>query len=125
MASTRTCQSELSLNGLRILARIGYSAEERAEPQYVRFDIRVAFDSLPKGCTSDLLEETICYARITDEIARVTQKKEYRLIEALGYQAFVAVRELLRPNQKLWLKITKENPPLPLMNEGASFILQD
>jgi dihydroneopterin aldolase len=125
MAFTKQCQSSLSLNGLRIPVRVGCGPDERAQTQIVRFDLRVDFASLPLGCHTDSLEDTVCYARMSEEIHRVSTRQEYRLIESLGLQTFAALKELLLPNQTLWLKVTKEKPPIPHLNEGASFVIQD
>lgn len=125
MGFTKPCQSSLSLNGLRLPIKLGCGPEERVEPQMVRFDVSVSFATLPVGCRSDSIEDTACYARIAEEVSRVSVRQEYHLIESLALQAFAAIKEILTPDQRLWLKVTKEKPPIPFMNEGASFIIQD
>jgi dihydroneopterin aldolase len=117
--------STLILNGLRQSVRLGCEADERQVPQFVRFDIRIRFESRPLGCVSDNLKDTICYAQLSDCIQKVCRLTEYRLIERLCWDTYVAVKEFLPAGTLLWIKVHKERPPIPYENQGTSFILGD
>lgn len=126
MVSNAVCQfSALTLNGLRLKVRLGCQEEERQVPQYVRFDVRLRFASMPGGCLSDKLEETFCYAEISDRIREVCAQREYHLIEKLAWEAFSTLKERLPQSTKLWLRTTKEKPPIEDLEDGASFCLGD
>jgi 7,8-dihydroneopterin aldolase/epimerase/oxygenase len=117
--------STLVLNGLRQSVRLGCEAEERQVPQFVRFDVKVRFESLPLACMTDDLKDTVCYAELGERIKKICQMTEYRLIERLGWDTFQELKTLLPSGALLWLKIHKERPPIPYENEGSSFVLGD
>ncbi len=116
--------SALSLNNLRLQVKLGYGEEERKNLQFVRFDIRIRFETLPPGCFSDQLQQTVCYAELSEHLTRICLK-EYHLIEHLGWTAFSHLKSHLPKTLKLWIKVTKENPPISNLQEGASFALGD
>src|SRR2546423_1880040 len=96
MASTELCKhSRLSLNGLRLQVKLGCHREERQIPQFVRFDVQICFKSPPAGCISDQLEDTVCYARLSELTRNVCNKSEYHLIEKLGWDVYSALKESL------------------------------
>lgn len=117
--------SSLTLHGLRLKVRLGCESEERAIPQYVQFDVRVRFKTLPSGCLSDSLDQTICYAQLTNQIRKISEKQEFRLIEHLGWQIFASLKEILPANTPLWIRTLKEKPPIEDLQGGASFTLGD
>lgn len=127
MAFTGRCPfSAITLNGLRLLVRLGCKEEERHIPQYVRFDVKVRFSELPQGCSSDQLEETVCYALLSQKVHEVCDRAEYALIEKLGWEVFRSLKEILPPSCQLWIRVLKEKPPIPEpLNNGASFCLGD
>ncbi len=125
MESKKPFLSTLALHGLRLEVRLGCHAEERQKPQYVRFDVKVRFTTLPLGCTSDSLSDTVCYAQLSDAIRKICHIQEYRLIEHLGWRAFVALKEIIPQSTQLWLKILKEKPPVADLQDGTSFCLGD
>lgn len=126
MVSTKACLfSSLSLNQLREKVRLGWSEQERQIPQFVLFDVKVRFVSVPEGSKNDRLEDTICYAQLSDAIHALCQKTEFRLIEKLGRDTYLALKTLLPDSTPLWIRITKENPPIPHLEKGASFCFGD
>lgn len=112
----------LSLSDLRLEARLGCGAEERARPQGVRFDLAVRFDELPEGSVTDRLDGTICYAEIAGELRGLCQEREFHLIEHLAYEAYRRVSRV-SGSRALWLKTTKLRPPVAGLEGGASFEL--
>lgn len=127
MPSTEPCPfSALTLNGLRLKVRLGCGEEERQIPQFVKFDIRVRFRQLPSGCTSDQLTDTVCYSQVSDKLSEICNRTEYLLIEKLGWDAYQALKEMIPPSVDLWVRLTKEKPPIPYpLEQGASFCVGD
>ena len=75
--------STLQINKLILSINIGVTAEERATPQDIEFDISIHFNSLPKACSSDNINDTICYASLVKTIKSLCSNKEFHLIEHL------------------------------------------
>ena len=94
--SNRPIACCLNLNGLRCRVRLGWEAQERVQPQWVFFDVAVRFQELPEGCISDRLEGTIGYDALSDWIRELCDSGEFRLIEKLGYQVYLRLRERSR-----------------------------
>src|SRR4051812_25848919 len=117
--------STLTLNQLRFTVRLGCKPEERQIPQWVHFDIQVQFKSLPQGCFTDHLNETVCYAEMSQIVGSICEKQEYQLIEKLGWDVFSALKQSLPQEVKIGVKTTKEKPPIPQLEGGASFFVGD
>ena len=126
MASTEPCvQTSLFIQGLKLQAHLGWSAQERSVPQGVRFDVELYFSQIPQGCTSDSLSDTICYATLSDKLRALCTQKEYRLIEKLGWDAYQTIRQDLSPSIGLKIRAIKEKPPIDELSGGAVFTVSD
>ena len=118
-------KSALGIDGLRLQCRLGCTADERAIPKTVHFNVRIRFAEMPRGCQTDRLEDTLCYAEISGILKRVTESREFSLIESLAYDAFQALKKDLPIPQPLWLEVVKEKPPIPELRDGSRFSLGD
>jgi dihydroneopterin aldolase len=126
MASINKCPfSSLSLDRFQQKVRLGWGEEERRIAQDVSFDIRIRFNTIPKGCVSDQLNETICYKELSDQIREVCQKREYRLIENLGWTVFEKLKGSLPDQVQLFVRAIKEKPPIPDLKGSAHFCVSD
>jgi dihydroneopterin aldolase len=117
--------SSLALHSLRLKVKLGCGAEERLIPQYVRFDVRLRFSALPQGCFTDRLEETVCYAEMSESVRTVCNRQEYCLIEKLGWDAYSQLKKILPPDVQLWVRVVKEKPPVADLEDGTSFTVGD
>lgn len=117
--------TELYLKRLKCLVRLGVSEEERRNPQAVYFDLTFRFPRPPSACSSDRLEETLCYAEVSSLLQDLCTRGEYRLVERLGFLAFGAVQEILPQGARLKLEVTKELPPISKHLEKACFTIED
>ncbi|WP_342147230.1 dihydroneopterin aldolase [Rickettsiella endosymbiont of Aleochara curtula] len=119
--------SQLILEKLNLLVKLGHTIEERSLPQWVAVQIKLGFDSLPPACINDQLNDTVCYAILADELQRFCDDHSFKLIEALAYQLYQFLKEKLSKimnNQiSIFLSITK-NPQLTKI-EQSSFSICD
>lgn len=117
-------QSSLSLHGLEFNAFLGWPEEERQQQQPVKLDLTVHFPEPSLACISDSLDDTFSYdiliARIQEKIAA----KSFRLLEHLGYEIYLTIKQLVPANAKVSVSI-KKNPAIPLLTGGASFYFGD
>jgi dihydroneopterin aldolase len=111
----------LTLHELKVGVRLGWSPEERRRSQEVLLEIDLGFESLPRACESDKLEDTIGYDGLAAHIAGFCEQHEFRLIEHLGFRLLQEIRTQLRPGMHARLRVTKLRPPMAISLSAASF----
>ena len=114
-------QSLLEVKGLRVFLKIGCTEQERANPQPIDIDVTLKFSELVQGCVTDQLEDTVCYAKITQSIHDLSKNFECALIEKLAYEIFSRIRAQIPKNSFLKIAVTKVSPPLAAIQNGVRF----
>jgi dihydroneopterin aldolase len=69
--------------GLRELGVHGVLPEEQTRPQPFEVDVELSVDLAAAG-ESDLIEETVDYAAVSEAISRVVRSERYQLLERLA-----------------------------------------
>ena len=116
-------RSFLTINKLIVKMAIGVEAQERAIPQDIEINIKINFDILAQACYSSDLSDTICYAKLAEDITQFCQNKEFYLIEELGFKLYKHLKTLIS-NEKIELQISK-NPPVEQIKGNCSFTIMD
>lgn len=119
--------SQLILEKLNLKVKLGYLAEERSIPQWVSVKITLNFTKLPMGCFNDQLNDTFCYATLSDELQKFCDKHSFKLIEAFAYHLHQFIKNKLSElkNEKIGLALcVTKNPKLSQLNQ-ASFLISD
>lgn len=114
-------KSSLTIGPYRADVSLGCSQEEQAVLQTVHFTAKIDFESLPKGCESDQLVDSVCYAEICQTLLRICESKSFRLIEHLAHECLRAVVQKLPENCTLQIEVHKVAPPIDNLIGGASF----
>ena len=117
--------SLLEFRGARLSVHLGCGADERARPQPVDLDVSVRFAEPPAACESDKLEDTICYADLIEAARARVARREFKLVERLAHELFLALRPLVPADAELALRVTKLQPPVDALAGGVSFALGD
>ena len=77
----------------RFLCNVGVSAEERKKKQKILIDMEL-FLNLKKAAENDELKHTVNYSGVCSIVAKLIEKKEYKLIEAIAWDiAGVVLKE--------------------------------
>lgn len=113
--------SNLTIKKFSLNINLGVSAAERKSAQPVTIDITITFPKLPAACTTDNINDTLCYHRLTDTIQEFCQNHEFKLIEHLGHQIYQLIKSNIPKNHQLQLTVTKQ-PPLANVGEATFFI---
>ena len=121
--SHRPVWSGLKLETLRLDAHLGWGSEERSKTQAVDLDVWVRFPEIPLACTTDELDQTVCYSQLAGAAQGVVRERSFRLVEALAYELFAALRTRLPGGSELWIQVKKVNPPVSGLKGGASICL--
>jgi dihydroneopterin aldolase len=102
----------ITLRGMRFLGRHGVTLEERMEPQPFEVDVTLWAD-LAAAARSDELAETVDYAGVFPEVARIVEDTSFRLIESLA-QSIADATLLAQPRAtRVEVRVRKPNAPLP------------
>ena len=118
--------SSLSLSGLKIPVKIGWTETERSTDQLIRFDIRFRFPEIPPGCRTDQLKDTICYFELSQKIRQICHQTEYLLIEKLAFQILDSLKKTIPLPVQMQITVTKEQPAdMERIEGGASFSIGD
>ena len=112
-------RSKLEINGLNLEIKLGLTQEERLKSQNVEFYISIEFDTTPKACNSDIIEETICYDKLVRLIQKFCEGKEFKLIEYLCNSLYQYLKTIYLEN-KITLKICKK-PPIEEIHGNCCF----
>lgn len=121
---TKKINSSIVLHRLEWKVNLGWSQEERAQPQTVFVDIKLLFKEPPKACTTDDLADTYCYDKLVQTIKTHIQSHEFRLIEHVGQTIYQICKKSLSDDISLSIKITKK-PAIIDLTDGVSFFYGD
>jgi FolB domain-containing protein len=108
----------------RLRVCLGWSDEERAQPQAVDLTIRIEFAAPPPACRTDVLADTVSYVDLIERAQAACGARPFRLIEHLAQTLAADLRSLLPAGAALELTVSKPYPPVPWQNEGVHFTLR-
>ena len=101
----------ITLRGMRLRARLGVSADERATPQPVEVDLVLRL-SLERPSRTDDLADTVDYGALFVTTQAVVEGREFNLIEGLA--GAVADAVLADPRlEDVEVRVRKPKAPLP------------
>jgi len=108
-----------------LAVHLGCSAEERRQTQEVRVSVQLRFQSTPAGCTSDSLEDTVCYAQLAEAILSHCRGREFQLIERLGFELYKVVRQVTGAGPQISVRVHKVRPPVDNLLGGSVYCCGD
>lgn len=117
--------SVISLNDLLIKVNLGVTEEERKKLQDIKISFKLFFNSLPKACESDDLNDTVCYHKISNIAHEHCKSNSVHLLEHLCYEIYKKVRKEIDGGAKIWIKVEKCNPPIEGLVGSTSFEYSD
>jgi dihydroneopterin aldolase len=107
----------IRIQGLRVDAHVGVTAEERARVQTLELDIDIDAD-LSKASESDELADTVDYSQTVSRVAEVVGSTECKLLEHLASKV-VSVVSCMEGVLGVAVEVSKRPPPL---NESAEAV---
>ena len=115
----------LFLEDLKLSVRLGCTADERAVPQEVRLSVEFRFENAPGGYQSDRLEETVCYAQVSQALKRHIETREYNLIEKIAADGYRIVKEISGAGAMVAFVAHKVRPPVEGLLGGTKYRCAD
>ena len=105
---------------------LGCTSEEKQRLTPICFQVEIKFDKPVKACSSDALQDTVCYDHLSQLLYESCQQKHFNLIEHCGYEAYQSLHAYLQQTKidaALQIKLTKKLQH-PLLTESM-FIIGD
>lgn len=113
--------SSLFIRDLSLMCVLGCFPGEQDYAQEVRVSLDITFSELPRACTTDKIEDALCYNTLCEKIRETTNKKKYATIEHLAWEISQSIK-LIIPSQHQWsLSLKKVNPPIEGLKQGVEF----
>lgn len=100
----------LAINDFELPVYLGVSVKERAKKQKILITAKINFASPPRACKTGQISDTICYDTLIQKIKKFCHNKKFTLIELLGAQLFVLIKQSIYKDCELYLHIAKLYP---------------
>lgn len=110
-------KSSIFINNLRLYAFHGVLPQERVVGGDYSVDLRVHYN-ISRAIETDRLEDTISYADLCALIQREMAQPSALLEHVAGRMAQAIIRAYPQV-EKIWIRITKQNPPMSADCDGA------
>lgn len=110
-------KSSIFINNLRLYAFHGVLPQERVVGGDYSVDLRVHYN-ISRAIETDRLEDTISYADLCALIQREMAQPSALLEHVAGRMAQAIIRAYPQV-EKIWIRITKQNPPMGADCDGA------
>ena len=108
----------ISINDMRFYAHHGCFEQERAIGTHFRVDLRFETDTARAEC-SDRIEDTVSYLDVYQEV-KSQMAVPSNLLENVARRICDAVHERFAAVERVWVKVSKLNPPLGGQMESVS-----
>ena len=113
---------KVSLEGMEFYARHGYYEEERVIGNKYSVDVTLDVD-FSEAASDDKLEGTVNYEKVY-EIVQNVMSIDANLLEHLAGKMIKALRENFSEVKKVYVKISKYNPPIKGLCHRATIELE-
>jgi len=111
----------LRLEGMRFFGHHGCLPEEQQAGVHLDVDVELRTDVRP-AAASDLIEDTIDYARLVETCRQVVEERRYHLVETVAERLAEA---LLQDPRAVWVKVrVAKRPPLSAAVERFSVTVE-
>src|SRR5574341_491127 len=103
-------KDRIVIKGLHCSVRLGVKKEEQEVRRNCELDLWIYFDLSDAGKADDL-DLTVNYSKIIDMIQALSQKVQYKLMEAFAYRLFTEIFHNTAA-KRIRLRVKKMNPPI-------------
>jgi dihydroneopterin aldolase len=120
-SASTTCK--VSIDDLRVAARVGCTTEERERLQTLSISVEVWFDHAVLGMKTDELNDTCCYASVSREVSELAKRLECNLIEYFASAVHACVSDVLARGSirasLVEVQVRKVHPPVVHLRSAA------
>ncbi|MEL7036417.1 MAG: dihydroneopterin aldolase [Cyanobacteria bacterium J06592_8] len=101
----------IEITGLRYYGYVGYFPEEQVLGQWFEVDLTLWLDLSVVG-QSDRLEDTLNYAEVVEQVRKLIETSQYKMIERLNTAIIDGILDM-KMVQKVRSRLVKVSPPIP------------
>lgn len=116
--------SRLSINQLNLFVSLGWPDHERLDKQAIIMDVDMVFPTPPLACTTDQLQDTLCYSDLINALRPALEGKTFHLIEHLAQDAYNILKAALPAHSLIKVSVLK-HPAILGLAGGVTFTLGD
>ncbi|HEU5280868.1 MAG TPA: dihydroneopterin aldolase [Gammaproteobacteria bacterium] len=116
--------SRLSINQLNLFVSLGWPENERLDKQAILMNVDLSYPTPPKACTTDQLQDTVCYSDLIDALRPPLEGKTFHLIEHLAQDAYDILKSMLPSGSLVTVSVLK-HPAILGLAGGVTFALGD
>ncbi len=110
MHSNHKYTHRLIFNDFKLPVYLGVTAKERARKQNVLITVKISFMRPPRACETGNINDTICYDALIQKIKQFCHNQKFTLLELLGEQLFILIKNSIFKESKLYLHLAKLRP---------------
>ena len=114
----------LTLSQIEFNIIFGWHEKERLQKQTITMDMDLRFPEPPLACTTDQLEDTICYHSLIQSIQKHLNESPFRLLEHASHAIYQLVKNTLPADCLVNIRINK-NLNVVNLTGNASFSYGD
>lgn len=103
-------KDKIIIKDLHCSIRIGVKKEEQEVRRNCEVDLSICYD-LSAAAKTDDLDLTVNYSKVIDLVQDLSQKVQYKLMEAFAYRLFEEIFKHTSA-KRVSLRIKKMNPPI-------------
>lgn len=119
MVSFEKGEVTVRLSGVSVHTNHGVAAAEREVGQRMVFDLELTLGSC-RATESDELTGTVDYGAVTEELVGVARGRSYLTLERLVTVIGETMLERFAAVDRVTVRATKPEPPIPVVMDGAS-----
>lgn len=114
----------LRIRDLSLQVHLGCTLAEQEQLQEVRVSVDIRFPEPPVSCRTDRLEDTICYAKISEALRAYSRTGAFWTVEKLAQGCFEILKEEARSAEALRVCVHKVKPPIDTLLGGVFFEIE-
>lgn len=109
-------KAHVTLHQLELKIALGAGNQERANPQSIWIDIDMQFQTPPRACHTDQLNDTYCYDSLTQKIAEHITPRSFHLLEHVAHEIYQIIKKSYTESIEVLVKVTKK----PLLSSNLN-----
>lgn len=101
-------KSQLRIVNFKLPVYLGVGEVERQFLQILEIDIDIHFKTPPKGGENDLIENTVCYDQLIQDLNARFKHQSFKLIESVATQIYDLIKSQVLESARVYVRVKKK-----------------